>query len=162
MKTTVVFLVTALSLACAGSSSHATEPGAIDQVLAGKVSRVAICGYGDGHTSKGIPNEKIFRAACDEGRDSFVVEVRGLAVADLERTIKETLKSARRLDGAGYADLPCFGVVTVVLENGKSFQFAWMTNGELRFADSRVMAVDRGWMNSLIGRVCKLLGCDLL
>lgn len=161
MKMTTVLFATALSLACSARSAPAAAPGAIDQLLAGKVSRIELCGYGDGHTSKGVPNEKALRAACDEGRDSFVVAVYGLAVSDLERAVKAALKSAQRLDGAGYAGLPCFAVVTVVLDNGKSFKFAWMTTDELRFDDSRVMPAERGWIDSLPTRVCQLLGCVL-
>jgi hypothetical protein len=162
MKTTFLLSVTALSLACAVRSSQAAEPGAFDQVLGEKVNRIAICGYGDGHTSKGIPDERTLRAACDGGRDSFVVEVRGLAVAELAVSMKEALKSARRVDGVGAADLPCIAVVTVVLESGKSFQFVATTTGELRSADTRVMPLNRSWLNELTARFCKLLNCKLL
>jgi hypothetical protein len=157
MKTANGIVVAAVCLAWALNGAPAAEQSPLSEVSSGRFTRIALCGYGDGHTSKGIPDEETLRKACDVGRDSFVVEVGGLAVTGLELTIKRSLKSAQEIHGPGAADLPCMAMVTVVLESGRSVQMFVMSTGELRSGVSRVMPENRKWLHELTSQICKLI-----
>lgn len=161
MRASIAAFATVLCLACAFDGSQATDPDPFQELLAGKFTRIAICGYGDGHTSKGLPDERTLGSACEAGRNSFVVELGGLAVADAEEIVKRAIRDARRADDER-AHVPCIAMLTVSLESGRRVQFFVMTIGELRSGAARIRPPkDPVWLDELTGWICKLLGCDL-
>ncbi len=157
MKIASGVVVASLLLAWTVNGVAAPDQGAVGELLSGRFTRIALCGYGDGQTSRGIANEEVLRRACENGRDSFVVEVGGLAISRLELAIKRSLNGAQGIDGPGAADLPCMAMITIFHEGGKPVQLFVMSNGEVRSGALRVIPENRKWLRELTGHVCRLI-----
>lgn len=161
MKKGVLILLAALCQGCTAHTGLAGEGSPFAALVSGQFTRVSLCAYGHWDPSMGPVLPETLGSICTEGRNSFVVEVSGEAVADFERTIKDALLTARSVPGEKDADLRCFALMTVSLQSGESVQIFLMGDGELRAGGSSVMPLNPDWADKVIGRFCEMLGCCL-